>query len=669
MKIANMEFHVTYLRTNYLHMKTHTYFLPYAFLVVFFSLLYNTSVAQLMFHDAVCKIAAAEKVCKSHKAPTHKNILTANYDLKFMRMDWEVNPEVYYIKGCITSHFVVTEPGTDSIRFDCSDSLIVDSVVHLSGQLSFTRYNNILSIGFPGILPQNMPDSVRVYYQGNPTQSGFGSFIQSSHAGDSIIWTLSEPFGARDWWPCKQDLSDKIDSIDIYVTTPSIYRAASNGLLAQEIVNGSNTTYVWKHRYPIETYLIAISVTNYVYYSDYAGLQNGTLEILNYVFPEDLTYAQTNTPGIIDMLKLFDTLIGPYPFMAEKYGHAQFGWGGGMEHQTMSFMGNFGHELMAHELAHQWFGNKITCRSWEDIWLNEGFASYYTGLTFEHMMNGYWWPIWKKVQVDNIVSLPHGSVKVDDTLNVNRIFSSRLSYRKGAYLLHMLRWVMGDAAFFAAIDNYLNDPQLAYSYAYTSHLKQHLENTSGLNLTEFFDDWYHNEGYPSYHLTWEQTGKDCSVKLEQTQSHPSVSFFEMPVPVKFYAWDGDTTIVFNHTFSGEVFAFDWHHGIDSVKIDPDLWLISANNTISVGIRENIEQSGIPILYPNPAKNTVQIKMPSNNPLETYTILATDGRTIFEAYAGTQTETSIDISPLSNGIYIIALNGKQQTQYLRFSKTE
>ncbi|MEO8067056.1 MAG: M1 family metallopeptidase, partial [Flavobacteriales bacterium] len=537
--------------------------------------------AQLFDKDELMRIAEAEG-CRQHFAPKSGGPPTRGFDLKYHRFVWNIDPAVRAIGGSVTSYFTSTAAGQQEILFDLSDSLEVDSITHLSGALSFSHGGNSLSATLPSPLAIGQLDSITVFYHGVPPSTGFGSFENTKHGPDStwVLWTLSEPYGAADWWPAKQDLNDKIDSIDAFVTCPDVYRSAGNGVLASEVQNGAFKTYHWRHRYPIAHYLIATAVTEYAVYSNMAVLNGGpTVEVLNYAFPEDLAAAQTTTIDAASQLQLYSDLFGIYPFAAEKYGHAQFGWGGGMEHQTMTFMGGWGYELMAHEMAHQWFGDKVTCASWEDIWLNEGFATYLSGLCYEYLAPVYW-PIFKAQRMGSVVSQPDGSVRCSDTTSVPRIFDGRLTYNKGAMVLHMLRWVCGDSAFYNGARNYLDDPDLAYNSALTSHLKAHLEATSGLDLTEFFADWYVGEGYPTYTVQWSQDGGgNVQVELDQSTSHVSVDFFEMPVPLRFWGGGVDSTVVLDHTSSGQSFAFHLPFQADSVQLDPDMWIVDGNSSI------------------------------------------------------------------------------------------
>jgi hypothetical protein len=361
---------------------------------------------------------------------------------------------------------------------------------------------------------------------------------------------------------------------------------------------------------------------------------------------------------------LFDTLFGIYPFQNEKYGHAQFGWGGGMEHQTMTFVASFGFELLAHELAHSWFGNMVTCGSWADIWLNEGFATYLTGLAYEHLLPE-WWLQFKRVRINSVISKPDGSVWCNDTLNVNRIFDGRLSYAKGAMILNQLRWIIGDPAFFAALNNYLNDVHCFYGFARTNDLKFYLEASSGQDLTWYFDDWYTGEGYPSYHINWNQSGSEVNFTINQTQSHSSVQFFELPVPLQFKNQSSDTLIRVYNTFSGQSFTATIPFAIDTIIIDPEYRLISGNN-ITGAVPELVMLNDLRI-YPNPTDDFITVALDDPGYNFHYTIYAADGRSVKQGII-TKKQNQIDIRPLAHGIYSLVIKDKYRSRMRTFIKT-
>ncbi|TXB66338.1 M1 family metallopeptidase [Phaeodactylibacter luteus] len=583
--------------------------------------------------------AQEEWVCKSGQALNAMEQLldfrsspfTDGYDVKYHRLAWEINPNNYYIEGTVTTYFKPVGSPLTQLYFDFSEALQIDGILYHGQPLAaFSQSNDLLGIPLPEAVPAGTLDSISITYQGAPPANGFGSFAQSTHAGQPVLWTLSEPYGAKDWWPCKQDLNDKIDSVDILVRTPQAYKTASNGVLQEVIADGESHTYHWKHRYPIPAYLIAIAVTNYATYSDYVPVEGGApIEVLNYVFPENLASAQQATTATVDIMLLFNELFGLYPFAGEKYGHAQFGWGGGMEHQTMSFMGGFSHLLQAHELAHQWFGDKVTCGSWQDIWLNEGFATYLEGLTYEHGLGPNTWEAWLAGKIDHVTSAPDGAVFVTDTSSVSRIFSSRLSYSKGAMLLHMLRWKLGDEAFFAGVRNYLQDPSLAFGYARTADLQYHLEQAGGQDLDEFFSDWLYGEGYPTYHLRWFQDGATVFVRLQQATSHSSVDFFEMPVPVRFTGGGLDTTLVFEHTEHGQVFTAELPGAAQQAELDPEQKIVSKGNTVAEAVftrQRAMEAEALEVsISPNPVADVLSVALPEGAALYRASLYGADGR--------------------------------------------
>jgi aminopeptidase N len=530
---------------------------------------------------------------------------SGNYDVTYHRMALTIDPAIRYIKGNISTYFKTLEANFAAIYFDLNQPLRVDSVLYHGKKTTYTHTDMVLKINLPKALGKAVLDSLTIYWQGAPADNGFGSFEQTTHNGVPVIWTLSEPYGARDWWPCKQTLTDKIDSLDTYVTCPKAYVAAGNGLLVEELAIGNNKLFHWKHRYPIANYLVAFAVTNYDRYTDYANLQKRRMPIENYVYPESKSNAQIGTKNLIPVIELYDSLFVDYPFYKEKYGHAQFGWGGGMEHQTMTFVVSYGYELLAHELAHQWFGDNTTCGSWSDIWLNEGFATYLSGLAYEFLQPNNWYGF-KSGRINSVLSSPGGSVFVTDTSSVNSIFSSRLSYNKGAMVLHMLRWKLGDQAFFQGVRNYLKAPEHEYGFAKTPQFKAHLEAAGKQDLTEFFKDWYYGQGYPTYQISARQDAdQKVVIKINQTTSHSSVNFFEMPVPIQLTSADGKTYLArLEHTFSGQEFTVYPGFKISKVQFDPQLWLIAKTADLTVGTQEVVK--GGFSLYPNPTTDQARL---------------------------------------------------------------
>jgi aminopeptidase N len=225
----------------------------------------------------------------------------------------------------------------------------------------------------------------------------------------------------------------------------------------------------------------------------------------------------------------------------------------------------------------------------------------------------------RKNEIDNITSLPGGSVWIDDTTKVERIFDGRLSYRKGSHLLYMLRWKLGDEIFFKAAQQYLMDTAVSFGFAGTNDLKRNLEQVSKKDLTEFFKDWFYGQGYPSYNVQWSQVGNNfVRIKMSQTTSHESVNFFEMPVALLFKNATQQKTIIIDNKVNGEIFYENIGFVADSVLIDPEYWLISRNNT-SEKITDNIDGKSSVQIFPNPVQNQLFVHLSNFNSEKTGSI--------------------------------------------------
>jgi len=533
----------------------------------------------------------------------------------------------------------------------------VDSVTGdwLSG---FSHSYDLLVVNFSSNISSF---DLKIYYKGLPPGSGFGSFVFATQNSFPIIWSLSEPFGASDWFPNKNTPSDKADSSEVWITCASNLLGVSNGLLFETIVNPDNTkTFKWKSRYPIANYLISVAITNYEQYDNYYRYGvNDSMVINHYLYPGVLGSVLNEIEKTPEMLDFFSNRYSQYPFIQEKYGHAQFNWGGGMEHQTISSMGVFNQGIIAHELAHQWFGDKVTCRNFNNIWLNEGFATYSEAL-FAEYFNG-------KEAFDDMIrsrmisaKKAVGSLYLQNTDNISEIFNSNRTYSKGAMVVHMLRGITGDSVFFNILKSYINDPALAYNTAITEDLQRVAESVSGKNLNYFFQEWIYGENYPVYEISWNKNKNNLSaydVRVNISQKlNTNPPYFTMPVDIKISMNNGDTTFTVFNNAQVQEFSLTVPSEPKFITFDPENKILKDKKG-----DDPIEPIDFKLLqnYPNPfnpeTKITYMIKEYSDVSLIVYDLL---GRVIAKLvnqkqYPGTYNLT-FSSTNLASGVYIYKL---------------
>ncbi|MDQ0476372.1 M1 family aminopeptidase [Chryseobacterium sp. MDT2-18] len=589
---------------------------------------------------------------------------TLNYDLKYQRLDLDLDPAQYFISGTVTSHFVPNQNIT-SIYFDFSNVLTVSEVKYHGTNLAFTQLpTKEVKIDFPAALSSATLDSLSIKYSGTPDTIGSAgdAFTISTQSGTPVLYTLSEPYGAQEWFPTKQSMNDKIEKVDIRITTPAQYNVASNGkLFSETMVAGNKKLTFWQTNYPIPAYLVALGITNYTKINDTMGIP--PFPFVNYVYPSTANNntAMANINWTKNIMNTFEEFFGPYPYRNEKYGHMQFGWGGGMEHSTMSSMGSFGKGIIAHELAHQWFGDKVTCGAWNDIWLNEGFATYGEHLANEKLlMTNTEFMNYLQSQMDYITQSSGGSVYVADGNlgNTNAVFDSRLSYSKGGYVLRMMKWILGDSAFYQALKEYHSRPNLAYNYVRTDDLKNSLLQSTGKDFSEFFNDWIYGQGYPSYQIKWNQTAdKIIRFKVGQTQSHSSVSFFEMPLPIKVTGTGGEIAyLVLNNDSNNQSFAEALTFNVASVQFNYENQIITKGSTVtkdtSILSINDTAKNEIRI-YPNPVKDQLSVAGITKD--ESYEIFSLDGKWVKSGILSSK--KSIGVNALPKGVYLLKIAEK------------
>lgn len=503
----------------------------------------------------------------------------SNIDVTYYKIDIGVNYDkgsnpVVYLTGTVTITAKALS-NLNSVFFDLRNNMTIKELKVNDTEAAYTHSNKIVNITLNSPVSSGEEFTTVISYEGVPGSSGLGSFGYDTYY--DAIWTLSEPYGASDWWVCKDSPADKPDSADIWLTTDTTLIPTSNGTLENIVNNGDGThTYKWHESYPIAHYLISMAIAPYKTYEQYYHYSpTDSMQVIHFNYPQNHNQNRINILSeTVNMLEIFSEMYGEYPFIKEKYGHAEFVWGGAMEHQTLTSIGFYGSSIIAHELAHQWFGDMITCANWENIWLNEGFATYSESLYFEKK---YGHDSFMNDVNNNMLAAKNavGSIYVQDITNVDQIFSSARSYAKGAIVLHMLRGVLGDEVFFQTLYQYAHDPEVRFASAVTEDFQRVVETVSGMDLDWFFQQWIYGSGYPKYNFSWsvEKGNGVYSIPLSITQTQ-SEQLFTMPIQIKVTFYDGsdETFIIWDSTETAE-YTLNVNKDPFNVEFDPDNWIL------------------------------------------------------------------------------------------------
>ncbi len=622
--------------------------------------------------------ATARQLC-SHRQTSLRTAKAAiasplleDYDVKYVRLFLQLSNLNTSVAGSAITHAVVKNPsGLTAYAFELDTALSVDSIL-MSGNKyplsSLTTLPNGVRIVSGLALPVGGSFIARIYYHGaTPNGSGFFTRGLNHYAlgGTDITFSLSDPNLAKDWWPCKQVLTDKIDSADITIFAPAGMRVGSNGQLAAVTPFAGGNQWDWKTRYPIDYYLISVAVAPYADHSQMLHFTDGTgdsMPVQHYIY-DTATFlpaygaAIDSTPYMVDY---FSKLYGRYPFWKEKYGHCIAPLGGGMEHQTMTTLGAFTTPLIAHELGHQWWGDAVTYASWLDIWLSEGFASYTEQLYVEHFWGATAVKNYRTAVFNRVMGKANGSVIVSDTNDVYRIFDSRLTYDKGAAVAHMLRYIApNDSVYFAGLRAY--QQRYAYKLATTDSFRAIMEGVYGRKLDTFFNQWVYKEGYPTYGGSWNGRGTDAYVQLTQTTSVPaSVGAFALPLVLQLRSPAGDTLVKVYMNTGQQTYRFTWSNAatMTGFVVDPNNDVVNKTSTIvndrALSVAPSSRAAGRLTIYPNPATDGWQLSgIPQGATLR---LLDAGGRLVWQR-ADAPASIALDSRLLPVGIYTLQVQSQ------------
>jgi len=578
------------------------------------------------FHDfRHTEVAAAARMMKNtlYEDPA-KVEQQRKFDVRYYGIDISVDPDSRTISGSVVMRAESADMLLDNVILDLQGDLTVTGV---SGNYVEHRHEmdeNTLLIDLDRTYATGEQFELIVSYAGSPRQEGFASFSWAQQLdGSMLISTLSEPYYARNWWPCKDIPEDKADSVSMRITVPEGFTAVSNGVLCSVTDNADGTkTFHWHEKYPISTYLVSLAAAHYEYSVEYFRYtETDSMPVEYYITPYNVENAFSLTSGLPEtkqMLSVFSELFGQYPFADEKYAQVEFSWGGGMEHQTATSLGiRYGGPsrfLVAHELAHQWWGDLITCRNWNHLWLNEGFATYSEGLYLEALY-GY---AMLKDYMQSIDMMRYsgkefsGRVYRDDLENVYTLFDLTV-YDKAAWVLHMLRGVVGDDTFFEILKAYAANQDTRYGTAVTDDFRAVCERVYGSGLDWFFDQWIYGYGRPFYEYSWTYEAAvdsfQVTLDLKQVQGTGNEEVFVMPVDVFFHGQDRSEVITVMNDSGHQQYTFTVGVMPMAITLDDESRILKRTRLVSSSEDETVPPRRISLCqnYPNPFNSSTVIR--------------------------------------------------------------
>lgn len=602
------------------------------------------------------------------------------YDLK---AEVSIDPNNRYIRGNLLCRFTSRVDGLAGIILSLQHALQVDSITGHAA--SYSVSGDSIRITLDRTYGRGETAQVRVWYQGVPQLAGGykGLRYETHHSGEPVIATLSTPYLAHYWYPCKDGPEDKADSVYLDITVPDTsingnkVIAVSNGLLENVLTENGKTTYSWRHRYPIVTYYVMMAISNYTHFQQsFAGQGGESFPIDYYVFRENDSVSQAGVSDMPEVMQFYSDMFGKYPFRKEKYAMTQLGYYGAIENQTNTITNRMDlswFDVSIHELSHMWFGDMITCADWHHAWLNEGFATYAEALWVEHKSG----PAAYRAYLNSTPGTMGGTLYLQDDLDTFNIFQP-IVYYKGSWVLHMLRGVLGDVTFFQCLRAYASSPGFMYKNATTDDFRHLVETVSGRDLTTFFDQWVYDAYYPKYHYNYKQDSVTKVLTLHIYQAQANLNkwreVFEMPLQIRITDSTGYDTLftVMNNQLHQE-YQFQLTgtvpHDAASVVIDPDKWVIRINYfkpAMPVGIPE-AHGSGMTFnLYPCPTSELIYIDCPQAALPVPYDLFDRYGARVRGGFLETPV-SPVDIRDLPEGLYLVRLRDGNYPTCKKFLK--
>jgi len=540
----------------------------------------------------ICGVATAQDKAPEKKdrlgpfTAAVRSVRSREIDQQHIRLELDFDFDGQSFTGIATTRFSPFKP-VSSINLDIADMKINGVEDGAGNKLKFSASKTQLRITLGKQYQPGEAFTVKVMYQVVKPKSGAHFVLPDADepGGQVMVWTQSEPEFARFWFPCIDSPSDRITS-EIIATAPADFEVLSNGNLLSRKVNKDKTaTWHWAQKKSHVPYLMSVVAGRF----EKLEQKWGDVPVVSYVPPGRIEQAARSFEKTPKMMALFSRLIG-YRYPWSKYAQIcvdEYNWGG-MEHTSASTLNlNTLHDkrahldvssdnLVAHELAHQWWGDLLTCKDWGELWLNESFATYFATIWAEHdrgKVEATWQRYREGIRYkseDKRYRRPIVTYRYNAPKNM---FDSH-SYPKGARVLHMLRYHLGDALFWKAIGRYAQVNQ--FRTVETADLRRAIEDATGQGLNWFFDQWVHHGGHPELECGWRYDAKAKMVRLhvKQTQTIDKLTpLFRTRMEIAICNGKDSTIKQIELTKADHTFDFQYDQRPSRVVIDPQDWVL------------------------------------------------------------------------------------------------
>ena len=575
-----------------------------------------------------------------------------SYDVLHYLINVDLPMTTRYISGCVTIACRSNQNNLQQVDLQLGglnvDSIRVDGIT-----AAYTHTGDSILITLPAAY--NLGDSfgVKVGYSG--TASGTMGYLWYSSV-HLIAYSLGCPYSTKRWMPCYDNMIDKADhGCEIYVTVPDSFTVCATGRYLGRVVNSGRATYHWKHDRPISPYLIHFASSIFSTYSDWFVPASGdSVEVMYYYWPGDSGYARQAFNLTTDMLAFYDSLFGPYPF--ERYGMDVLYpfYYGGMEHQTMAsiyrdwIVSGPDYYGMAHEMSHMWWADMVTCYSWRDVWINEGFGTYCDALYQGHREGQTAMLNTMTTRRANYLSAEDGNPHSVYDPPENLLFEWGHSYCKGAWILRMIQFLCGSDAAWLGFMAEVRD-SFAYANVSTDDLNRLLSRRLADDYTWFFQEWVYGLGYPRYRVAWNKIYEAPNWRLvldvSQTQTvGPPV--FHMPLQIKANYASGDTVMTLAISQSPQHYEYLLSQEPMTITVDPNKWTILRSTVVAV----NEDGSGNEVAQPPEVSSTIgraiQVRLADDQLIRVFDV---SGRQVYRS-----TSRVLDFAPDRDGVYYLQI---------------